>query len=103
MTTSTPAVERATRALDALTERANMAGVRLRTHAIVAAVLPAALTDPDDPDSLARTLFTIHEGVRGGISAERALWFWLEVPELVRADYREIADGLRMMLVGSGA
>lgn len=47
-TAPTPATQRAVDALSALTERANMAGVRLTYTAIVNTVLPAALTGPND-------------------------------------------------------
>lgn len=67
--------------------------------------LTAALNDPDDPDSLARTLYVIHVGLAGWTAAE-ALVMWNQPPECtddVRVHWRAVADGLRMMLTGTGS
>lgn len=66
--------------------------------------LTAALTDPDDPDSLARTLFVLDACTRAPFSAEEALLWWDRVvTEEIRVHWRSVADGLRMMLTGAGS
>lgn len=65
--------------------------------------LAAALTDPDDPDSLARTLFVLHSMARGYTEDQAAEIWSLEVREASRIHWRAVADGLRMMLTGSGS
>lgn len=64
--------------------------------------LTAALTDPDDPDSLARTLYVLHLGAQG-VPAKHALDLWTAVPDSRRVHWRAVADGLRMMITGSGS
>lgn len=101
MTNPTPAVERAT---DSLRDAYQSGG---SWPEIGQAALTAALTDPDDPDSLARTLFVLHVGASPmGWSATMALQIW-DSPEPegggAREHWREVADGLRMMLTGSGS
>lgn len=68
----------------------------------VQAALTAALTDPNDPDALARTLFVIDVGVRTGVTAEGAVALWNMAPHH-REHWRAVADGLRMMLTGQGS
>lgn len=65
----------------------------------------AALTDPDDPDSLARTLFVLHHTTAQSMTADEAVRVWNERIgiEPRRERWRAVADGLRMMLTGSGA
>lgn len=60
--------------------------------------LTAALNDPDDPDSLARTLFVLHHEATG----------WLVGAHVFdaspsRKQWRAVADGLRLMLTGSAS
>lgn len=101
----TPAVERAADALyDDVTSvaRAGGASVRLLAHQLAQTALTAALTDPDDPDSLARTLYVLYWGVRN-VPAEEAGRQWSAAFEPVRETWRAVADGLRMMLTGSGS
>lgn len=97
MTAPTPAVERAADAIDS--NGAWSDGLR---HLRAREGLTAALTDPDDPDSLARTLFVLDVGTRTGINAEMAVTMWKMAPG-AREHWRAVADGLRMMLTGSGS
>jgi hypothetical protein len=67
--------------------------------------LTAALSDPDDPDSLARTLFVLNAGASGW-SVPESLTMWERKDayfEETRVHWRAVADGLRMMLTGSGS
>lgn len=90
MSGTTPAIERAETAIfghddsgEDLTEDARRG-------------ITAALSDPDDPDSLARTLYILHHGVKG-TTAETALYAWGNI-DSDREHWRAVADGLRMML-----
>lgn len=62
-------------------------------------VLTAALTDPDDPDSLARALWVLDRQALGLIPVSPAMFD--QSPS--RAHWRAVADGLQMMLTGSGS
>lgn len=61
--------------------------------------LTAALTDPDDPDMLARTLYVLDSGQQ----AEFALRIWFEAREdqPVKQHWRAVADGLCTAIFGS--
>lgn len=105
MTAPTPAVERAADALYAdvtHVARAGGASVHVLAHQMAVTALTAALTDPDDPDSLARTLYVHHCAHVLGYTEETALTLWPMAPN-VRDLWRAVADGLRMMLTGSGS
>jgi hypothetical protein len=108
MTAPTPAVERA---IDAIAEQwAALAasGTAGDPYAFATSfatrALTAALTDPDDPDSLARTLFVLYVLDAGIYStAEIAVGVWTLSAPSRRARWRAVADGLRMMLTGQGS
>ena len=94
--TTTPSVERAARSLrDDGAYSDDVAREYLAQHA-----LTAALNDPDDPDSLARTLYVAFHTGRTEAKSRQA-WCWIDVFE--RDHWRAVADGLRMMLTGSGS
>jgi hypothetical protein len=107
MAETTPAIERARAAFAGRIE-AHWGGpgdawsVSLSDDALPAA-LAAALSDPADSDWLPRAMYVLHVGVKGLADAQTALMWWLEIPEFERADWRAVADGLRMMLTGSGS
>jgi hypothetical protein len=82
----TPAHQRATEALSALTERANMAGVRLTYTAIVNAVLPAWL----DVDEMAAAYGDAHFGPGG----------WDDAPAVIRNDIRDDMQRMRRAILG---
>lgn len=64
--------------------------------------ITAALSDPEDPDSLARTLYLLNAGLaRWSEPAEVRLW--QRSSEATRVHWRAVADGLRMMLTGQGS
>lgn len=66
-------------------------------------VVSAALTDPDDPDFLARTLFKLYHENYAMFSVVDQDRFWLEdFSEEGREDWRRIADGFRTALTGEG-
>lgn len=62
-----------------------------------------ALTDPNDLDSLARTLYVLHWSVDGRTTARFALSRWEIATEESRTHWRAVADGLRMMLLGGAS
>lgn len=110
MTAPTPAVERAESAIystiwggprddDRFPDEEEYEGART--------VLTAALTDPDDPDSLARTLFVLwavaEEPNDWAFGATEATIWWSDMPEHKRVHWRAVADGLRLMLTGSAS
>lgn len=76
---------------------------REHTQHVTTLALTAALTDPDDPDSLARTLWVLDSGLWTGLSAEEALARWAGAGDAPREHWRALADGFRMMLTGSGS
>lgn len=111
MTAPTPAVERAAEALvlqegvidwSVLSE-----SMRDTPRDQVREILTAALTDPDDPDSLARTLFVLwavsENPQEFAFGATEATIWWSDMPEHKRVHWRAVADGLRMMLTGEGS
>lgn len=103
MTAPTPAVERAAAAAYDHFDAHQWEGTGYAVP-LVQEVLTAALTDPDDPDSLARTLFTLTLLARDpGFTVEGAALVWREDFEVTRVHWRAVADGLRMMLTGSGS
>lgn len=65
----------------------------------VQVVLTTALTDPDDGDFLARTLWLLDRQALGLIPVSPAMFD--QSPS--RKHWRAVADGLRMMLTGSGS
>lgn len=81
-----PAHHRATEALAALTERANMAGVRLTYTAIVNAVLPPAL----DVDEMAAAYGDAQFGPGG----------WDDAPAVIRNDIRNNMQRVRRAILG---
>jgi hypothetical protein len=115
MTAPTPAVERAAqRTFDLIAEGARDSGrwadlapndITRGWHLFAAQHhIQNALTDPDDPDSLARTLYVLYV-VDAGIysTAEIAVQAWTLSAPSRRKRWRAVADGLRMMLTGSEA
>lgn len=101
MTNPTPAVERAAAWMYAPAVKPEDLTAVLAPWQLDAAAgaLTAALTDPADPDSLARTLFVLYSGY----DASDGVRHWSAGPELRRVEWRAVADGLRMMLTGSGS
>lgn len=81
-----PAHLRATEALAALTERANMAGVRLTYTAIVNAVLPPSL----DVDEMAHAYGEAHFGPDS----------WDDAPAAIRNDVRNDMQRVRRAILG---
>lgn len=109
----TPAVERAAqRTFDLIAEGARDSGrwadlapddITRGWHLFAAQHhIQNALTDPDDPDSLARTLYVLHMGAYD-TSAEHALRLWYGASDVLHVHWRSVADGLRMMLTGSAS
>jgi hypothetical protein len=74
------------------------AGTYSTPEGVADAVLTAALSDPDDPDSLARTLFVLYHGA-GGAPAETALMWW-DNETRSRTRWHRVAASLRMTLTG---
>jgi hypothetical protein len=65
------------------------------------AVLTAALTDSDDPDWLARTLFGLHSyGIGGLPEDEDVIAAWNVHGERSHDHWRAVADGLRATILG---
>jgi hypothetical protein len=97
---TTPAIERAARVASAY----GRPGVPFTApwywqgHAVE--VITAALSDPDDPDFLARTLYTLHYEIAPMDGLEAAFG---STSEGTRIHWRMVADELRMMLTGSGS
>jgi hypothetical protein len=104
VTASTPAVERAAEALwdaNGAPDANPPEEFVLDAHA----ALTAALTDPDDPDSLARTLFTlvlVSNDPAWTVQGARIVWDAPET-ESTRLHWRAVAIGLRTYLTVSGA
>lgn len=99
MADPTPVVERAADAI----ERYEMETLHVDQSYMdeARAALTAALTDPEDPDSLARILFALQMcATDTTMPAEDAFRLWFDMAEEVRAHWRAIANGLRIMLVG---
>ena len=63
-------------------------------------VLAAALTDPADPDWLARTLFGLHTSGGGLPEDEEVLAAWNVHGERTHAFWRAVADGFRATILG---
>lgn len=105
MTAPTPAVKRAEKAF-ASEVKAGSNGdgwyIRIEEGAMSRAVA-AALTDPDDPDSLARTLYVLHWSVDGRETPTFATSKWGSLVGPAREHWRAVADGLRATLTGSGS
>lgn len=70
-------------------------------------ILTAALTDPDDPDFLARTLFVLHYGTDGAepVALDDALREWTNRIGMNhrREHWRTVADGFRTVLTGQAS
>lgn len=105
MTAPTPAVERAARKLTTFGRLSPAAWERItpseRGYWIANAqeALTAALTDPDDPDSLARTLWVLDRQALGLIPVSPAMFD--QSPS--RKHWRAVASGLRSALVGGAS
>lgn len=100
----TPAVERGMPALREMlaTEGVFVTSDHPRLPYVSSHVLTAALTDPDDPDWLARTLHMAHTRAHGQ-SARLAEMVWSDrFGETNRRRWRAVADGLKAALTGSG-
>lgn len=91
MTAPTPAVKRAATAFPYLGAEDD-----------ARRALTAALNDPDDPDSLARTLFSIDAALRLGIAVDDAGVMWKMAPD-ARRHWRQVADVFSVTLTGGGA
>lgn len=91
---TTPAVERAANAV-----REIWASASYEEEA--QAALTAALTDPDDPDSLARTLWHAYRTASGWGTTPEAFEPVTTLSE--RVVWRAVADGLRAALLGGAA
>lgn len=96
-TQSTPAVQRAVEAM----RRMPFTPHDYSSYDVAREALTAALTDPDDPDALARTLYVLHAGAEGW-KADDCLRMWADYED-ERVLWRAVADGFRMMLTGSGS
>jgi hypothetical protein len=91
---TTPAIERAERSLrDDGAYSDDVAREYLAQHA-----LTAALSDPADPDWLARTLFVLHHSRE--MTPELALLHWEHRAETHRVEWRVAADGFRAAILG---
>lgn len=92
--TTFPAVARAQE------ELFNLFGVGLEREA--KGLLHTALTDPNDPDWLARTLFILSYTADSHTPGEKALQVWNSLSEdaMVKIHYRIMADGLRIIISG---
>lgn len=89
---TTPAIERAERSLrDDGAYSDDVAREYLAQHA-----LTAALSDPADPDSLARTLFVLHHEATGWLVGAQAF-----DASPSRKQWRAVADGLRAAILGA--
>lgn len=74
------------------------------TTAVFREGMVAALSDPDDPDALARTLFQIHLASDPNlIPGEESLELWPLMSEGSRVHWRAVADGLRTTLLGGAS
>ncbi len=89
-----PAHQRATEALSALTERANMAGVRLTYTAIVNAVLPPAF----DVDEMVRVLAD-HQLVVGPHGLTRYCTCGVDIEPIGELVHHQ-AEAIRTSIVG---
>jgi hypothetical protein len=101
---TTPSIERAGEAIvreegvldwDVLSEQ-----MREYPCGLAVAALTAALSDPDDPDWLARTLFMVH--ARAHHQSERlARMVWRDqYGEANRENWRAVGDGFRTSILG---
>jgi len=67
---------------------------------IAVETITAALSDPDDPEFLARTLYVLSRSAHGWITNAQAFG---NAPKDVQVHWRAVADGLRTMLTGQGS
>lgn len=104
MTAPTPAIDRAAQA-GSLAYMSAMASATVPHvwRCVAGTILTAALTDPDDPDSLARALFVLNAGMYGWSATSARVQWEDEYNEATREHWRAVADGFRMMLTGSGS